>query len=342
MDQGLVSIVIPSYNGVEHLRKCLPSVYKQKYKNIEVIIVDNNSKDTTLDFVSTHFPKAKLIQSKSNLGFAEANNVGYHAAKGKFILLLNNDTIVSPDFLTILVKSLLTKKYLGAVQPKIFLIDKPTILDSVGAYLTASGLLYHFGVNRRNSAIYNKKRYIYSAKGACLLIKREALEAALLNGDPFDPEYFAYFEETDLCHRLWLAGYRVMFEPKAVILHKMGATSSKLQNSFIQFHSFKNRFNTYIKNLSVGNLLPILIIHFIITEAYSIVALLRLNLGLFLAIQNALLWNVLNLKRTLIKRSFIQSNIRAVSDKSIWKFIYVNPRFSYYFNLESGLEFFKD
>ncbi|MCL4208930.1 glycosyltransferase family 2 protein, partial [Patescibacteria group bacterium] len=314
MGKTLVSVIIPTYNGLEHLKKCLTSLYKQEYKQIEVIVVDNNSSDQSVSYIKKNFPQVKLVESKENLGFAESNNIGFDKSIGEYILLLNNDTLVTAKFLTNLVSTINSQEDIGAVQPKIFFMDNPELLDSTGSFLTGTGLLYHVGINRKNFDIYNHKKFIYSAKGACLLIKRSVLRASLLDGKVFDTTYFAYFEETDLCHRIWLSGYKVLYEPKSVIFHKMGATSTMLQNSFIQFHSFKNRINTYLKNLSYRKMILILLINILISNVYAILALLKLNLSLALSIYKAIWWNVVNIGQTIKKRKFVQQKIRKVSD----------------------------
>lgn len=342
MDKGLVSIIIVNYNGIEHLQKCFNSLKKLKYKQIETILVDNCSTDQSISYIKTKFPKTIIIKNNENLGFAEANNIGYQKSTGEYILLLNNDTVVEERLINELIPLFKMNIDIGAIQPKIYFMDKPGKLDSTGSYLTASGLLYHMGINRFDSKVYNYKRYIYSAKGACLFLKRKVLEKSLLNNKIFDENYFAYFEETDLCHRIWLSGYKVLFFPKLLIHHKMGATSSKIDINIIQYHSYKNRIATYIKNLSGKYLLRILLFHLVFIEIYSIYLLLRLKLRLFLAIQKAIMWNILKLRMLINSRNYVQNVIRKVSDESFWTYVYKNPNIAYYIHLESGLKDFKD
>ena len=174
----------------------------------------------------------KVVKNKENLGFAEANNVGYSRSKGDLILFLNNDVEVEYDFLSKLVKELLSDPKLGGVQPKILLMNKKDNLDSVGAFLTNSGFLFHYGIYKsQNDNKYNKKIDIYSAKGAGMLFRREVIEKIGL----FDKDYFAYFEETDFCHRVWLAGYKIRYIPESRMYHLMGGTSINMDSSFIQF-----------------------------------------------------------------------------------------------------------
>lgn len=342
LNKNKVSVIIVNWNGRKFLSECLSSLYNQEYKNIEVIFVDNNSSDNSVEYVKKNFPKTKIIINKKNLGFAEANNIGYRYAKSDYVLFLNNDTRVTVNFLTELVKSLDSDKKIGGVQGKILLMDDPSKLDSVGAFLTNTGILYHYGINKQDGSKYNKSIDIYSAKGACMMFKMEVLKKIEVDGEVFDSRYFAYFEETDLCHRVWLAGYRIVFVPKSIIYHKMGGTSTKMNNNFIQYHSFKNRINSYIKNLNFINLVKIMSVHLLICEIYAVYVLIKLNLGFFLAIQQAIIWNIIQLTASLHKRNYIQERIRKVGDEKFIKKLKRNVGFMYYLKLSSGLENYED
>ncbi len=337
-----VSIIIVNWNGIDHLKKCLPSLTKQKYKNIEVIVVDNNSSDNSVEFIKKKYPKTKVVVNEKNLGFAQANNIGYSQASGEYILFLNNDTQVTNNFLTSLVKAMEADKSIGIAQSKILLMDDKNMLDSVGAFLTHSGFLYHYGIAKKDQKRYHKQIKVFSAKGACMLARRDVLEKVLVNNEVFDSDFFAYFEETDLCHRVWLAGLTVQFVPESVIYHKMGGTSTGMNNAFIQFHSFKNRINTYLKNLSLAQLLVFLPVHFIFIQVFAMISLVSLKISTFWAIQRACFWNVLSLKNTLQKRRHVQSQIRNVKDKQYLDFVLKNPRPKYYFYLLIGLDKYRD
>ena len=148
-------------------------------------------------------------------------------------------------------------------------MDKPTLLDSVVSYQTLTGFLFHKGYLDHDKEEYKKFMYTFSAKGACMLVRKEVFIAGLL-----DINYFAYFEETDLCWRAWVMGYTVGFEPRSIIYHKMGATSLKMKSSFVHFHSFKNRIRTIIKNSSTFTLFWMLPIHLIVSVGLSLYFLL--------------------------------------------------------------------
>ena len=331
MKSALVSIIIVNWNGLKWLNDCFGSLAKQDYKNYEIIFVDNASIDGSVPWVKSHYPKAKIVVNKENLGFADANNVGYRVAKGEYILFLNNDTRVTKTFLSELVKVLESDPNIGGAQSKILLMDQPDTHDSVGAFLTPTGFLYHYGFGKKDISKYNKQIDLYSAKGACMMFKREVLEQVAIDGNIFDPDYFAYFEESDMCHRVWLAGYRIVYAYKSVVYHKMGATSKSMNNVFIQYHSYKNRIRTYLKNLSASDLMTILLFHLIIVQLYGIYLLIKGRFAIWLAIQKAIWWNIISIRHTVKLRNIVQRNILHTDYSKMGKKIMRYPPISYYY-----------
>jgi len=336
MKIGLVSIIIVNWNGMRWLSNCFGSLSKQDYKKYEIIFVDNASHDGSVAWVRNHYPETTVIINKENLGFADANNVGYRKAKGEYILFLNNDTKVTKMFLSELVGSIESDSVIAGVQSKILLMDHPDTHDSVGAFLTKTGFLYHYGFGKKDQKKYDKQIDLYTAKGACMMFRKDVLEKIAINRDIFDPDYFAYFEESDMCHRVWLAGYRIVYAYRSVIYHKMGATSSSMNNAFIQYHSFKNRIRTYIKNFGSLWLWTILPVHLLLCEIYAIVSFLRGNGALGWAIERAFWWNVVHFSETVSIRRTIQRRIRIVPDTALAKILIVRPRLTYYKSLISG------
>src|SRR3989344_2256511 len=134
----LVSIIIVNWNARENLQECLSALFKISYKNYEVILVDNGSKDDSVKFVKSNYPDIKIVESGKNLGFAGGNNLGFKQARGKYVLFLNNDTIVTKDFLEKLVDFMEKRKDVGIVQPKILFHRPDTTLhhrvNSVGSF----------------------------------------------------------------------------------------------------------------------------------------------------------------------------------------------------------------
>lgn len=332
----LVSIIIINWNGLRWLPDCFGSLDKQDWKNYEIIFVDNASKDESVGWVKKQYPKTKILINKENLGFSDANNVGYKVAHGKYVLFLNNDTRVTKTFLTELVKVLESDKQIGGTQSKILLMDHPDTHDSVGAFFTPTGFLYHYGFGAKDGPKYDKQIDLYTAKGACMIFKKSVLENIEVDGNILDPSYFAYFEETDMCHRVWLAGYRIVYAYKSVIYHKMGATSSSMNNAFIQYHSFKNRINSYLKNLGSIQLWKTLPVHLLFCEIFSVVSLLRGKFKLSYNVQRAILWNFMKMPETMRHRRYIQTNIRTIADEKFLKKMSKKPKLMYYWNLSRG------
>lgn len=331
-----VSIVIVNWNGRSHLVKCFPSLAKVNYPNFEIIIVDNASKDDSINLINEFRVimarknvKVLTVVNKKNLGFAGGNNVALPYVTGKYILLLNNDTVVTKDFIKELVVAIQKDPKIYCVQSKILSMDYPDKLDSVGAYLTNSGFLYHYGYFQKNKLSYDATRELYTAKGACMMVRKEVVDRIGL----FDSDFFAYFEESDFCHRIWLSGGKVMYAPKSIIYHKVGGTSNSMNNAFIQFHSFKNRINSYLKNLGTLQMLEIVPVHILLCEVAAIGFIPKGRFDLFVAINKAIFWNIQHLKKTLKKRKRVQYKLRKVSDFQFLSKIKRNPGLRYYYYL---------
>lgn len=311
----LVSIVIVNWNGGEIFKDCLHSLSQINYPKWELIVVDNGSTDGSEKLPTTFkkIPSSKLIINSSNRGFALANNQGYQKASGKYVLLLNNDTKVMSDFLAKMVKKMEEDKSIGVLQPKICLMDHPQYLDNAGSFFTKIGFLDHWGFMQKDGPEFDEERKIFSAKGACMLIRKNVIDHVGL----FDENFFSYFEESDFCWRVWLSGYKVIFYPQAKIYHKVGFTIRRLNVSNINYHYYKNRICSLIKNLEVKDLFLILSSHLFVSLGIAMVFLLRRHLKNSLMITRAILWNIMNLPKILSKRNTVQG-MRKISDTDLF------------------------
>lgn len=324
-----VSIVVLNYNGRKHTVDCLDSLVKISYKDKEIILYNNGSVDDTGIVVKKRFPEVKLIERVDNIGFCRGSNDALQYCRGKYILFLNNDTIVTKDFLTPLVTQMEKNSKIGVVQPKI-LFYRSNKLQSGCAFFTNSGLLYYFGYDKNpTDPKYNVPLQLYSANGACMLVRKEVINKIKL----FDEDYFSYVEETDFCHRALLSGYQIWYEPKAVIYHLGSMDNSKYKQSILLYNAFRNRITTYLKNLEAINLLKILPL---IIAGYLFAAIIYFGFGKpknSLAIFKALFYNIIHLERTLRKRKTIQGKYRQSKDKNFLPIVTRNPRINYYFSL---------
>lgn len=336
--ENLISVIIVNWNGKKWLKKCLDSLASQSYKNFEVIFVDNASSDDSVEFIKTNYPWVKIAQNDKNDGFAKGNNIGFKNAKGDYVVLLNNDTWVENNFLEEFIKAFREIKSLGCAQSKIVSMNEPGKLDSCGSFWTSSSFLYHYGYGKDSSLdIYNQSMPIFSAKGASMMIDRRVIEKIGL----FDDDFWSYYEETDFCHRVWLAGYECWYYPKAICYHAQGGTSAIFDNSYIQFHNFKNKLLSFLKNFEAKSLVKLIPFFIFFNFALSVFWLLQGKFSHFLSIYKSIWWNLVHVKKTLEKRKAIQL-MRVRRDKDIAKKVTKNPNAKYYYYLFFGLEKYQD
>jgi GT2 family glycosyltransferase len=323
----LISIIVLNYNEPQITVRCLGSLKDLMYKNYEIILVDNGSVEDIEKYVKSS-EQIKIIKNKKNLGYAEGNNVGVKIAKGDLIVFLNNDVVVEKDFLNPLVEKLLSDPQIAAVQPKILQYPKKQLVDSVGSYFMSTGFLYHVGHNKKDQKKYQKEAEIFTMKGACMIFKKKVLDKVGI----LDKDYFAYFEETDLCQRVLLAGYKIVYTPTSVIYHEGGQTSKKLQSTFVQFHSYKNRIYTYCKNLEAPTLLKVLPLHLLLCEVVSALYLVTGKFSLAWSIQRAILWNMGRIGKIKQERKKIKK-LRKLRDNEYLPKVTRTVRPSYYYHL---------
>lgn len=333
----LVSVLIVTLRGGENLKKCLLCLKKNNYKHYEMVVVNNGGGIKINREVREIYPHAKLVNLKENAGFAKGNNTGYKYCKGDYILFLNDDTFVTPDFLHPLVDTGEKNSQIAVIQPKT--IFTKGVLQSGGDYLTPTGFLYHYGYGKDpDNPIYNTPLYIYSANGNCMLVKRKVIEEIGL----FDEDFFAYLEDTGFCQRAWLAGYRVVYIPKSTVYHRGAETTKTMDKSLWLYHPHKNRLYAHLKNLGLKNLIIVLPKLLILYEILFLYLLAKRQILSAYYIQKAIWWNIINLPSTLGKRNYIQNKIRKVSDDKFMKLVSYSPRLSYYLYLILGLKKYKD
>lgn len=334
-----VSVIIVNWNGKHLLPDCLGSLAKVTYKQKETLFIDNASTDGSVNYVKKHFPDIRILENPKNLGFAEGQEIGFANAKGDAVLLLSTDTLVEKNLITALIQTLTKAPDIGAVMPKVLMYPEKQYIDSIGTFFLTSGMLYHFGREKDPSLpIYNKEMEIFSAKGVCILFKKEVLGKTGL----FDKDYFAYFEETDLCHRIWLAGYKILYTPSTTIYHKGGGAAKQINKGYILFHSYKNRICTYIKNLSLPYMLQVIPKTLLLYFCVSILYICTGKANLAGSVVKAVFWNLIHLPQTLTKRKYVQTKIRKVDDDTFLPKVTKQVRLSYYWYLANGLSHYID
>jgi len=253
MQEPLISIIILNWNGKKVIEACLNSVKKQSYKNLEVVVVDNASSDGSREFISKNFPEVKLITSRVNLGFDGGNNVGIKQAKGEFLMMLNNDTLLTPNCIEELKNSIQKDKRFGACASKVLLDGGENLIDVAGLAICLDGMSIGRGRLENNDKFQEEEEVFFASDCACLY-RREMIEDIRLPDEIYDEDFFAYADETDMGWRARLAGWRCIYNPKAIVYHCHSASTSNY-SAFKAFLVERNRIWVAIKSFPLSIIL---------------------------------------------------------------------------------------
>ena len=238
-----VEVIILTWNGKEDTIECLNSLQKVKYDNFDITVVDNASTDDSAEIIAAEFPSVKLIKNNMNLMYAGGNNVAIKEAlngDAVHILILNNDTILHEDFLEHLVKAFRSDEKVGIVAPKINYYNNRKLIWYAGGFVNFfTGNIYHKGLRKQDDGKYDLSNEVDYATGCCMLIKRELFEKIGL----LDEAYYIYTEDVDFSFKAQAAGYKVVFEPRSLIWHKV---SSATGGAF-SFFKIKNKFRSNMR-----------------------------------------------------------------------------------------------
>jgi len=241
---NLCCIIILNLNGKEFTKNCLNSIKKNTYyKNYKVIVVDNNSSDGSQNLIKSKFKWIDLIENENNRGFSGGNNDGIKYALKKYnpdyFYLLNNDTIVTKNWLLEALKTIEKSKEIGIVGSKQLTFDKKPAISA--GKISMFGVKYYYG---------NKEKEVNWVSGASLLIKREVINKIGFLDERYSP---VYYEETDFEFRAKKYGFKIIINPNSIIFHKGGGTSTNLDLNFI---FYRNRFVFFIKNYGLFFFIP--------------------------------------------------------------------------------------
>ena len=219
------SVVIPTWNGAALLRSALLSLRRQTYRDFEVVVVDNGSRDHTRAMLADEFPEVACVPLPRNCGFAAAVNRGIEAAKGEYIALLNNDAEAEPGWLGALVSALDGRPAVGAVASKMLDARRPAIIDAAGD--TMSLFAWNAGHGEQDGPPFAVGREILSACAGAAAYRRTLFDTV----GTFDESYFSWFEDVDLGLRAQLAGFRCWYEPAAIVRHHGSATLGRMSDT---------------------------------------------------------------------------------------------------------------
>jgi GT2 family glycosyltransferase len=223
------AVIVLNWNNKADTIDCLRSLEGVRYPGFEAVVVDNGSTDGSAVAIREAFPGVRIIETGKNLGFAGGNNAGIRDALAlgfDYVLLLNNDTIVSPAFLEELVCAGESDPAIGIVGPRIYYYSEPERIWYAGGTVNYwTGRLEHVGFKDLDGEKYGMAGETAMVTGCAMLIKRSVLEKIGLLYEPM----FLYFEDSDFCARAARAGFRLAYAPSAKIWHKVSSTTSKLK-----------------------------------------------------------------------------------------------------------------
>lgn len=253
-----VSVTIVTYNSGRFIKRCLESALAQKYDRKEIIVVDNNSTDGTIDILEQFEDRCRIVYNSENNGFAAAQNQAIALARGDWIFTLNPDVLLLPNFIQALVDAGQIDPKIGTVCGKLLTIkstfdhlDTP-LVDSTGIYFTP--MLRHLdrGSQEIDNGHYMSYEYVFGATAAAALYRRTMIEDVAIDGEFFDPDFFVYREDADVAWRAQLLGWKCIYTPHSRGYHVRNVLpgNRRALPPVINMHSVKNRFLMRMKNMT--------------------------------------------------------------------------------------------
>lgn len=263
-----VDVVIVNWNGCRWLPGCLGAL-KRSTIPVRIIVVDCASEDGSVRYVREAHPDVELVVCPENLGYAGGANAGLARSTAPFVMVMNPDVILRPDHLAVLRDRFEADPAIGAAQGKLYRIPPERfgsdtvgpmdILDSAGHIIRRDRMVIDRGQGERDGPEFSRECSVFSACGAALFLRRSMLEDVAPDGEYFDPTFFAYKEDIDLCWRARILGWDIRYIPEAVGWHVRGWAGGRIRARSklplaARRHSWKNHYLLLIKNDGIGDL----------------------------------------------------------------------------------------
>jgi GT2 family glycosyltransferase len=247
VEKPLISIIILNWNGQEFIESCLRSVLHSSYKNFEIIVVDNGSTDASFKILETYLKNIQIVYNPENKGFAGGMNAGINRASGKYVVTLNNDVIVDPDWLNRPVELLESDSQIGFISCRQMVYRNEDLIDVLYSVPSVYLLLKPVGVDKKYSEHpeFHEEKEVFGASGASVIYRKTVLDQ--FKG--FDERFFAYHEEADLHTKAHNSGWKCVYVPSAVVYHMGSRSFGKLSRTFHYYHE-RNRWWYIAKNYS--------------------------------------------------------------------------------------------
>lgn len=311
MRKNWVSIIIANYNGEEYLKTCLSSVFKSTYEKYVVIVVDDSSRDKSIEILHSfkkNHRNLKIIRNKKNLGPSASRNKALRLVNTEYVYFLDNDTRVKPQFLTHCMNVFKTAPYAGAVQSVLTYFDAPDTIQNAGLKLIRqTGWAIGLMEGKSLKELSPEPQEIIGLSAA-LCVKTAVFEKV-----HFDPAFFHYSEDLDFSWRIWIAGYRIYTAPKSVVYHRVKKVDERANvganQEIIYFHLAKNSLLSLTKNYQLLNLCIYLPMCVLVLLARALLALVvRKDPTSLIATLKAIGWYTVHLADTLQAREHVQRN----------------------------------
>ena len=216
----VVNVIIPNLDGEKLLPICLESLRRQTFQHFDITVVDNGSRDGSLNLLRERYTEARIIPLDRNYGFAAAVNRGIEVTNDEFISLLNNDIELDQKWLEELHRALVEHPEVGACGPKVLRYWERERINVLGIRLNSNGEVEIIGAGEIDQGQFEEERYVFGVNAGASLCRRKMFEEIGL----FDETFFASFEDVDLNFRAQLAGYKALYVPKAIAYHMVGET----------------------------------------------------------------------------------------------------------------------
>jgi len=321
-----VTVVIVTFNSLRYIEECLRSLEQQSYPALKIVVIDNASSDGTAAFLRDRLLERAVFNHR-NVGFAAAQNQGIRMSKQGWVLTLNPDVVLAPNFISTLVEAAESEPSVGTVCGKLlrWQPDSPQpfsrTIDSTGIYFRPDLRHLDRGAEQLDRGQYDRMEYVFGATGAAALYRREMIVDVSVAGEFFDEDFFSYREDADVAWRSQLFGWKCLYVPEARGWHVRRVTPERRHHppQEINWHSVKNRFLMRAKN--AGTQLWLSFLPQILDRDFSIFGYALL---VDRSLLSALLYRLKRWRAVMNKRRIIQSR-RRISDGELLKWFNYQP-----------------
>jgi GT2 family glycosyltransferase len=243
----VIDVIVPNYNGIHHLAICFDALRRQmRHADMRVVMVDDASTDDSVAFVRANYPEVHIIVMPQNGGFVASCNAAIAASQAEYVVLLNNDTEVTPIWLAELVGALEQHPEYDIAASKLMLFDRRDVIHSAGDFYRVDGIPGNRGVWQNDALQYQMQEEVFGACAGASAYRRRVIDMVSVDGHFFDPDLVMYCEDVDLNLRARLHGLRTVFVPTAVVYHRLSATGG---GALASYYCGRNFALVWLKNM---------------------------------------------------------------------------------------------